>query len=111
MDEISALKAEAEQGDAEAQYALGKFYLNEYETSYSDEDEETAQRWIELAAEQGHREAQYCLARMIYGFGDVYPSIFSKWYQAAAEQGHPEACMELARYELDYGGTEGGAVN
>lgn len=110
MDELSALKTKAEQGDAEAQYALGKFYLDKYETSYTDEDEETAQRWFELAAEQGHREAQFCLARIIYDFGYVYPSISFKWYQAAAEQGHAEACMELANYELEYDGTESGAV-
>jgi len=110
MDELSALKTKAEQGDAEAQYALGKFYLDKYETSYTDEDEETAQRWFELAAEQGHREAQYCLGRMICDFGNVYPSISSKWYRAAAEQGHPEACMELVDYELEYDGTESGAV-
>ena len=110
MDDLSELKTKAEHGDADAQYALGKFYLDEYETSYTAEDEETAQRWFELAAEQGHREAQYRLAEIIHDFGDVYPSISFKWYQAAAEQGHPEACMELANYELEYDGTESGAV-
>ena len=111
MDELSALKTKAEQGDAEAQYALGKFYLDKYETSYTDEDEETAQRWFELAAEQGHREAQYCLAGLIRDDDGDPTAESAQWLQVAAEQGHAEACMSLCYDILESGdGNEREAI-
>ena len=61
---IAELTAKAEQGNAYAQYALGKAYWDEYERSYASEHEEAAEKWFLRAAEQGHREAQYLLAKI-----------------------------------------------
>ena len=48
----------AEQGDTDAQFALGKcyYYGNGTEVNY-----ETAARWIQKAAEQGNADAQNLL--------------------------------------------------
>lgn len=108
MDDLSELKAKAEQGNADAQYALAERYYREWdasETSSLDPRLETAQKWYELAAKQGHPGAQFCLAGLVldedYGGDPTGESL--RWYRAAAEQGHAEACMSLCYYILEYG--------
>ena len=51
----------AEQGNADAQYALGRMYYNGEGVP---RDEAEAVHWFRMAAELGHAEAQDQLARM-----------------------------------------------
>lgn len=53
----------AESGDAEAQYALSRFY--HYGFGGVTKNEETAKKWMRKAAEQGHEIAQVTLCMMI----------------------------------------------
>ena len=55
--EIEALRARAEQGDAEAQFKLGAMY--DFGRSGLLQDDAEAARWYRLAAEQGHTLAQH----------------------------------------------------
>ena len=93
---VSGLKTLAEQGDADAQYKLGR-------ASYFGEDgpKETGQAvlWFRKAAEQGHAQAQYRL-----GFqhlrGEGVPKDAREaalWFRKAAEQGHSSAALQLKR--------------
>ena len=84
----------AEQGDADAQCALGYCYIigNGVEQSYS-----KAAKWYRLAAEQGDADAQYALG-VCYDNGDGVEQSYTeavKWYKKAAEQGHENAKKEL----------------
>ncbi len=53
----------AEQGEAEAQYALGEMYSKGLGT---EQDVMTATRWYEMAAEQGHLLAQLQAGRIYF---------------------------------------------
>ena len=106
----------AEQGNANAQYHLGRIYeLGHWGVRQSDK---TALKWYNLGAEQGNPYAQYRLGLM-YGKGCGYEvcawgvpankETRDKWYTLAfeqskslAEQGNADAQMLLA--ELYYNG-------
>ena len=80
----------AEQGDAEAQYALGFMYATGEGVS---KDEPEAVRWYRLAADQGYASAQYFLGVM-YADGrgvskDEAEAV--RWYRLAADQGYASA--------------------
>lgn len=62
-DPIPRLLAAAEQGDAEAQFELGRRY--DKADGVPDNDEE-AVRWYRLAAEQGLARAETSLGLMLY---------------------------------------------
>jgi TPR repeat protein len=86
----------AEQGDADAQYAVGMMYYTGQQVPH---DSSLAAVWMTKAADQGYREAQYFLSLM-YGLGDgvVENNVAaSKWCQKAAQQGHADAQYSLAR--------------
>ena len=114
MNDLSELKSKAEQGDADAQYALADSYYRKWDASEAsrlDPRLESAKKWYELAAKQGHPEAQYCLDGLTRDdYGD--PTAESAhWLQAAAEQGHAEACMSLCYDILESGdGNEREAI-
>lgn len=58
----------AEQGDAEAQFALGEYYYRGDKDR--EQDYEQAVYWYRKAAEQGHASAQYNLGCCYYwGYG------------------------------------------
>jgi len=63
--EIDALRARAEQGDANAQFNLGVMYANGRGVP---QDDAAAVRWFRLAADQGNAGAQHNLGFM-YGTG------------------------------------------
>lgn len=93
-----ALHKEAERGDAEAQYNLGKMYASGKvvadEYNYNE-----AVKWYIKAAEQGHIKAQYALGEIyssssIEGVTQDYKEA-AKWYIKAAEQGHVKAKYNL----------------
>jgi hypothetical protein len=96
----------AEQGDANAQFALGNLYL--WDKGVPHDDVEAA-KWISRAAEQGHADSQSLLGALyIKGRGvtrDVAKA--AKWYRKAAEQGVAEAQRYLgSMYETVWGAQE-----
>lgn len=104
-EEYAALEAKyrpaAEQGDAEAQFQLGRLY-NSY-ASWTDRKERKTEalKWFRKAAEQGHVEAQYWTG-LYYRRGlEVVTKDKAEsdvWFSKAAEQGHTRAMMKLGRY-------------
>jgi len=83
--ETDALRANAEAGDAEDQYALGVMY--DYGIGVP-QDEAEAVRWYRLAADQGYADAQYFLGFM-YGTGQGVPQDYVQahmWYNLAASR-------------------------
>jgi TPR repeat protein len=77
----------AEQGDADAQYYLGRMYDRRKGVP---QDYTEAARWYRLAAKQGDAVAQFSLGVM-YEKGSGIPQDYTeaaKWYRLAAEQGH-----------------------
>ncbi|MGI9250836.1 MAG: tetratricopeptide repeat protein [Pseudohongiellaceae bacterium] len=76
----------AEQGDADAQYDLGRVY---YSGKGVPQDYAEAARWYQLAAEQGHADAQENLGSLYYRGQEGVPQDFTeagRWYRLAAEQ-------------------------
>jgi len=99
--ELSNLKptqAAAEEGDAEAQFALGLKYCSE---SGPAQDLEQAARWYRKAAEQDHPLAQFNLAVMLMS-GQGVPrdeAAALTWTRRAAEGGDAGAQYNLgSRY-------------
>ena len=88
------LKAQAIQGDAEAQYQVGAQY---YAGDNSKQDFAQAALWYRRAAQQGNADAQYSLGNMfLLGEGvDDDSSQAAYWYALAAEQGHVSASANL----------------
>lgn len=101
-----ALHGRAIQGDAEAQYRLGKTYCCGYDATRSTVK---ARVWFCRAAVQGHPLAQYELGRLyeLYsvkwrprtGTQDVIQS--HMWYSLAAEQGNHMAALNKATLEQE----------
>ena len=84
----------AEQGDAEAQFELGRAYFKGEDVR---KDVGEAVRWFRKAAEQGHAPAQFGLG-VLYADGEGVPKDAGeavRWYRGAAEQGYA-----LAQYNL-----------
>ncbi len=97
-DDLTALTARAEKGDAEAQFQLGQRYAAGKEVA---RDDARALAWFLKAAAQDHGKAQVSLGSIYaHGFGvpqDWAASI--KWYRKAALQGDRIAQHNLG---LDY---------
>lgn len=96
----------AEQGDAEAQFALGKRYF--YGNRDVSQDDEQAFYWYRKAAEQGHASAQTSLGlyyRYQANFEDQDYEEAVHWYRRAAEQGDAEAQFELGSCYTDGDGV------
>ena len=85
----------AEEGDAMAQFCVGRLYANGFGVAMNDE---LALRWYGLAAEQGYSEAQFNLGLMhANGWGvEMNDQEAAKWYRLAAEQGFITAQTSLA---------------
>ena len=80
----------AEQGHANAQYALGKCY---YEGEGVTKDYAEAVKWYRKAAEQGHVHAQCVLGESYFDGHGVTTNYTEaeKWFRKAAEQGDTDA--------------------
>jgi TPR repeat protein len=98
---ITRLQRVAEQGDANAQYNLGKYYYN---GDTIKRDYEQAVYWYKQAAEQDNADAQYNLGKCYeYGYGvEKNCEQATYWYKKAvcywkrlAEQGEVEAQYKL----------------
>jgi len=98
-DETNEIKAarlltEAEQGNAEAQEALGFFYCI---GAGVPRDYVQAATWFRKAAEQGNAEGQYRLGLSYYK-GEGVPKDYAQaafWWRKAAEQGEDTAQYNL----------------
>ena len=91
----------AEQGLADAQFALGEMYNQGVLM-----DRREAERWYRLAAEQGHAVAQFRLGGRYNTSGRVEEDDAEavRWYQLSADQGYARAQFMLAfMYTRGYG--------
>lgn len=98
MDEsypLSELRMMAEQGNAEAQYALGLRY---FVGIGMPENITEAVKWYRRSAELGYADAQVSLgARYLIGNGVLKDDTEAvRWFRRAAEQGHAEAQFRMA---------------
>ena len=87
---VPCLRKSAQQGNADAQYLLGKCYFNGWGVT---EDESQAAAWWRKAAEQGYAEAQ-CALGICYSNGIGVTQDYTQavaWYRKAAEQGNADA--------------------
>lgn len=83
---LADIRAKAEKGDAEAQYALGVAF--NFGTLGVTEDYAEAVKWFREAAEQGNASAQYNLGQC-YALGEGAGKDFAeaaKWFREAAVQ-------------------------
>lgn len=86
---LGLLSEAAEAGEAEAQFLVGKMYLDGQGT---DADPKAAVVWLERAAANSHREAAQLLAKL-YGSGLGVPLDSAKagaFLERAAELAEPE---------------------
>jgi TPR repeat protein len=97
-DPLADLRNLVHQGDAEAQYELGRRY---YDGEGVAKDTLEAVKWFRKAADQGHAFAQTGLGRC-YGEGVAKDQVEAvKWYRMAAEQGLAQAKVNLGVYYRD----------
>lgn len=89
----------AEQGDADAQFALGERYF--YGNRDVSQDDEQAVYWYRKAAEQGDAYAQcdlgLCYADGVGVLQDKQEAVY--WYRRAAEQEDTDAQEALERLQ------------
>lgn len=87
-------RSAAEQGDAEAQYELGKM---RHDGKGAPQNYKEALTWLQRAAEQGHAKAQNELGSMLASGQGIKknPHEAMIWYRKAAEQGLAEAQTNL----------------
>ena len=99
----------AEEGDAEAQYLLGRCYFfgNGIAQDFTE-----AVSWYRKAAEQGYAAAQDRMGVCYYwgsGVNQDYTEAVS-WFRKAVEQGYPDAQFNLGScYERGHGVTQNSA--
>ena len=92
---LNQLRLPAKQGDAEAQYHLGRMYGFGYGVV---QDYVEAAKWYRKAAQQNHLRAMLAL-HLLYNVDKVY-----KEFHKAAEQGNAEAQFHLGvMYDDGYG--------
>lgn len=93
-DSVSWKRVTAEQGDSEAQYALGCIYSSGKKVP---KDDLEAVVWFTKAAEQGHAAAQSNLGTKYYDGRGVPQSYIEavKWFRKSAEQNHASGQINL----------------
>lgn len=92
IEQVLALKAQAESGNLKAQLELADMY-DKKESGLADPFRSNAEKWYAKAAAQGDADAQFWLYR--WGKADEQLG----WFKKAIEQNHPEA---LFAYGLSY---------
>ncbi|MCA9127076.1 MAG: sel1 repeat family protein [Planctomycetales bacterium] len=95
---LELIRNAAEAGAADAQVALGEFYL---EGNHLERNLEEAKSWYLKAAKQGHVLGQYNLGTMAYMAGNVIDA--KLWLTRAADQNHADAAQNLAALYFDEG--------
>ncbi len=92
--DVPAIRAKAEQGDAQAETQLGRLYAQGHGVPH---DYGEAARWYRRAADQGDADAQTALGEL-YEVGQGVaqgPADAAKWYRLAAAQGNTKAQYDL----------------
>lgn len=86
---VDAIEAAANQGEADAQYTLGTFYMHGH---HKQQNHELAEKWLKQAAESGQKDA---------------PGKLGLLYAATPFSNYPEACfwLTLAAHEGDAAST------
>lgn len=103
---IKWFRTAAEQGEADAQFNLGRLYGSEVDGGYkkgraAPANDVEALKWYQRSAEQGHTQAQVKLAQLYAkGVGKVARDEVQayKWMSLAASSGEPTAEKLLATY-------------
>lgn len=92
---LSECQPLADEGDAMAQFCVGRLYANGFGVAMNDDQ---ALHWYGQAANQGHREAQYNLGIMhANGWGVVMNDVEAgKYYLLAANSGFIPAIKSIA---------------
>ena len=86
-------------GNADAQYNLGRLYLNG-----AQRDPRSAARWLGLAAGKGHHQAQALLGQMLFN-GDRVPRQAAKglmWLLLAKENATPDETWIVEAYNRSF---------
>ena len=99
LNGLSDLRRRAGEGEAKAQYDLGRIYQLGLGVS---QDDQQAAKWYESAAKQGLAAAQFLMG-VLYEQGKRMPRDYARaldYYRAAAEQGHATAANNLATLYL-----------
>lgn len=93
------LLAQAEKGDAEAQFRLAEYYT---QPSSFTRDTDAAERWYRKAADAGYEPAQLALARGLQqgSFSSRGPQEAATYYRKAAEQGGTESLGAYGQFLL-----------
>jgi localization factor PodJL len=93
-EDLKILESAARHGDREAQFRIGKRFLND---SDLDGGSATAARWLSRAADQGHLEALFMLASLYErGAGVSKDEVRAvELYRQAASAGHVRAMHNL----------------
>ena len=97
---LDTLQEAAEQGDAEAKFVLGAFYLGGHGVP---KDDALALQWFTKSAEQGNAEAQFALGTM-YSAGRGVPQDHARaaqWYQKAADSAAVDEGVIIDRSKPD----------
>ncbi len=90
-NDFAQMKEQAEKGDAEAQFNLGKMY-SDGDGIQSNFQE--AKKWMRKAAEQGEPKAEYVLGITLVA--EASPEAI-KWFRKAADQGNALAQCALGK--------------
>jgi hypothetical protein len=103
---VKWVRLAADQGDANAQNALGESYYsgNGVAQNYIE-----AVKWARMAANKGYAAAQYAHGTLYYYGKGLTPNYNDavKWFHKAADQGHSTALCGLGWcYELGHGVTK-----
>ena len=95
----------AEQGDVEAQFNLGKYYLDEED---DDEGNNNAYEWFLKAANNGHSESMFYLGLANLNGWAKEPSDIEgfKWFFKASDLGHAQSICWVGHCLLNGIGTE-----
>lgn len=103
--DIDAKKKAAEQGDATAQFSIGRAY---YSGRGVPQNYKEAMKWYQKAAEQGNTNAQSSIG-LAYCKGNGVPQDYEeavRWFRKAAEQGNTIAQRGLGvSYYYGKGGS------
>ena len=99
-EEVKAYRLAADQGQADAQYSLGKLYAMGAGVL---KDPVEAERLFVLAAKQGNPEHQSLLASMYYSGGEIGQDVTKavQWYTIAAKQGYSPSQASLGQIYAD----------
>ena len=99
---VEAKKILAEQGDVDAQYALGTMYHGGMPEVDLRKNYPEALRWFKMAATQGDKNAEYYVGYMYFtgeGVTQDYTAAAS-WFQRAANVERNEYMVRQAQYRL-----------